>query len=175
MGTQEANTKKRCLLRNLKLTVSCFLLWTCLSCYLPTSGNKSMQEKESIEKHNNVEKRDSARERIPTGTSFNHSSVAGGANTTMICSSLFIWQRKAIINTSNTTNTINTKIINTPPTPPTTSTPKWSTHLQHHQHHQHQHNLHQHNDYIIFFFSIYVSICINILLVNMKINWIRNP
>ena len=56
MGTQEANTKKRCLLRNLKLTVSCFLLWTCLSCYLPTSGNKSMQEKESIEKHNNVEK-----------------------------------------------------------------------------------------------------------------------
>ena len=135
---REANTKKRCLLRNLKLTVSCFLLWTCLSCYLPTSGNKSMQEKESIEKHNNVEKRDSARERIPTGTSFNHSSVARGANTTMICSSLFIWQRKAIINTT---------IINI------------------HQHQQN--NLHQHNDYIIFFFSI--------LLVNMKINWIRNP
>ena len=39
-----------------------------------------MQEKESIEKHNSVEKRDSARERIPTGTSFNHSSVARGAN-----------------------------------------------------------------------------------------------
>ena len=55
------------------------------------------------------------------------------------------------------------------------STPKWSTHLQHRQHHQHQNNLHQHNVYIIFFFSIYVFICINILLVNMKINWIRNP
>ena len=51
----KSKSKKRCLLQNLRLTISCFLLWTCLSCYLATSRerNKSMQEG-SVEMHKRV-------------------------------------------------------------------------------------------------------------------------
>ena len=50
-----------------------------------------------------------ARERIPTGTSFNHSSVARGTNTTMICSSLALYLfLRTIINTTSTKTNTNT-------------------------------------------------------------------
>ena len=105
--SQEKKAKKQCLLQNLRLTISCFLLWTCLSCCLATSRGTSQCNKEKNPTHWNAQLNwvfvalpcnalpqysgANARKRIPTGTPFNHSSVARGANTTMICSSpLFI-------------------------------------------------------------------------------------